>query len=58
VDFGGIEGAIPIARGLGLSASSTIFGRSSRYSDGRPRDSRDYPEARLLLVWTKVGFGK
>jgi Domain of unknown function (DUF3943) len=58
VDFGGIEGAIPITRGLGLSASSTIFGRTSRYTDGRPRDARDYPEARLLLVWTKVGFGK
>lgn len=58
VDFGGIEAAIPITRGLGLSASSTIFSRTSRYSDGRPRDARDYPEARLLLVWTKVGFGK
>jgi hypothetical protein len=58
IDFGGIEAAIPIARGVGLSASSTIFGRKSRYTDGRPVDTRDYPEARLLLVWQKVGFGK
>jgi len=45
-------------RGLGLSASSTVFGRTSRYSDGRARDARDYPEARLMLVWWKVGFGQ
>jgi hypothetical protein len=57
VNFGGIEGAIPIMRNVGLSASSTIFGRSSRYTDGRPRDSRDYPEARLMIVWIKSGFG-
>jgi hypothetical protein len=56
VDFSGIEANIPVARGLGLSASSTIFHRVSRYSDA-PRDVRDYPEARLLLVWTKAGFG-
>jgi hypothetical protein len=58
VDFSGVEAAIPITRGLGVSASSTIFARTSRYTDGRPRDSRDYPEARLMVVWTKVGFGK
>ena len=56
VDFGGIEGALPITRRLGLAASSTIFGRVSNYTDGRPRDRREYPEARLLLVWTKAGF--
>ena len=58
VDFGGIEAAFPIARGLGLAASSTVFGRTSRYSDGRPRDQRDYPEARLMLIWWKIGFGQ
>jgi len=58
VDFGGIEAALPITRGLGVSASSTIFARTSRYTDGRTRDAREYPEARLLLVWTKAGFGK
>jgi Domain of unknown function (DUF3943) len=58
VNFGGIEAAVPIARRLGLAASSTIFGRVSHYTDGRTRDARDYPEARLLLVWTKVGFSE
>ena len=58
VNFGGIEAAIPITGRLGLSASSTIFGRVSHYTDGRTRDARDYPEARLLLVWTKAGFGE
>ena len=57
VNFGGIEAAVPITRRLGLAASSTIFGRVSHYTDGRARDGRDYPEARLLLVWTKAGFG-
>ncbi len=58
VNFGGIEAAIPITRRLGFAASSTIFGRVSHYTDGRTRDARDYPEARLLLVWTKVGFAE
>ena len=58
VNFGGIEGALPITRQLAFAASSTVFGRVSSYSDGRPRDSRDYPEARLLIVWTsRSGFG-
>jgi len=58
VDFGGIEAAIPVTSRLGIAASSTVFGRVSHYTDGRTRDSRDYPEARLLLVWTKAGFGE
>ena len=58
VNFGGIEAAIPITRRLGLAASSTVFGRVSHYTDGRTPDSRDYPEARLLIVWTKAGFGE
>jgi len=52
VDFGGIEGAFPITRQLAFAASSTVFGRISSYTDGRPRDARDYPESRLLLIWT------
>ena len=58
VNFGGIEGAFPITRQLAFAASSTVFGRVSTYTDGRPRDARDYPEARLLIVWTsRSGFG-
>ncbi len=55
VDFSGIEANIPIGGSLGLTASSTVFHRNSRYSGGAPNDVRDYPEARLLLVWTKAG---
>jgi hypothetical protein len=54
VDFSGIEANIPVARGLGIAASSTIFHRISRYSNAK--DERNYPEARLLLVWTKAGL--
>jgi len=55
VDVSGIELTIPIMRGFGIAGHTYVFNRRSRYSD-RPRDSRDYPEARLLLVWTKAGF--
>jgi hypothetical protein len=55
IDYGGIELNLPIARGLGIAGHSTLFYRTSRYADGT-RDRRDYPEARLLLVWTKAGF--
>lgn len=52
VNFGGIEGAFPITPQLAFAASSTVFGRVSNYTDGRLQDARDYPEARLLIVWT------
>lgn len=55
ISFGGTEITVPIARGLGVALHATHFSRSSRYSD-RPRDRRDYPELRLLVVWTKAGF--
>ncbi len=53
VDFSGIEANIPIGRGFGIAAHSTVFHRISRYSTA-PKDERNYPEARLLLVWTKA----
>ena len=56
VDFSGIEANIPLTRGFGLAAHSTIFHRVSRYSTA-PKDERNYPEARLLITWTKAaGF--
>ncbi len=55
VDFSGIEANIPIGRGFGIAAHSTVFHRTSRYSTA-PKDERNYPEARLLLTWTKAGF--
>src|SRR6266496_2872612 len=55
VDFSGIEANIPITRGFGIAAHSTVFHRISRYSTA-PKDERNYPEARVLLVWTKGGF--
>ena len=54
VDFSGIEANIPITRGFGIAAHTTVFHRTSRYSTA-PKDERNYPEARLLLVWTKAG---
>lgn len=53
--FGGAEVTIPLGRGLGVAAHLTHFSRTSRYSD-RPDVRADYPELRLLAVWTKVGF--
>ena len=55
VDVSGVELTIPITHGFGIAGHTYVFNRRSRYSD-RPRDSRDYPEARILLVWTKAGF--
>jgi hypothetical protein len=53
VNLSGVELAIPIAKRLGIAAQTYIFDRESRYAD-RARDRRDYPEGRLLLVWTKA----
>ena len=55
IGFGGTEITIPIARGLGVAVHATHFSRTSRYSD-RPSDRRDYPEVRLLVVWTTANF--
>lgn len=55
VDVSGIELTVPITRGFGIAGHTYAFIRSSRYAD-RPRESRNYTEARLLLVWTKAGF--
>ena len=56
IDVSGIELNIPLAKGLGLAGQTYVFNRNSRYSDA-PRSRRAYHEARLLLVWTKAGFG-
>lgn len=53
VNFSGIEVAIPVTRRLGISAQTNIFDRTSHYID-RAANTRDYPEGRLLLVWTKA----
>jgi hypothetical protein len=53
--FTGAELTLPIARSLGVAAHATYFTRLSRYTD-RPDDRRDYPELRLLAVWTRAGL--
>lgn len=55
VAFGGAELTIPIVRGFGLAIHATDFHRVSNYTD-RPDDRRDYPEVRILAVWTRFGF--
>jgi hypothetical protein len=55
VAFHGGELNIPLMRGFGLALHATQFTRSSTYSDRGP-DRRDYPEIRLLGVWTRFGF--
>jgi hypothetical protein len=53
VNFSGIELAIPVSKRLGIAAQTQIFDRESHYTDRAP-DRRDYPEGRLLLVWTRA----
>jgi hypothetical protein len=53
VNLNGVELAVPVSNHLGIAAQTYIFDRASRYSDRRP-DKRDYPEGRVLLVWTKA----
>lgn len=55
IAFGGAELTIPLTRGMGLAAHTTVFTRTSRYTD-RPDETRQYPELRLLVVWTRAGF--
>jgi len=43
-------------KGFGISGQTYVFNRDSRYSDA-PRARRDYHEGRILLTWTKAGFG-
>jgi hypothetical protein len=51
VNFGGFELAVHIARGLGIGLHALAFGRRSRYSDS-PDETRVFPEARVMLLWT------
>ena len=53
LNLSGIEVAIPVTRHFGIAAQTYIFDRESHYTD-RFRDKRDYPEGRLLLVYTKA----
>lgn len=55
LNISGVELNVPITRGFGIAWHTYVFNRTSWYSDA-PRDRRDYPEGRLLLVWTKAGF--
>jgi hypothetical protein len=55
VRLAGLEVLIPLGRAFGLSAHATSFRRSSRYAGSQ--DRRDYPELRVLAVWTRTGFG-
>lgn len=50
------EVTVPITRAIAVNALFTAFRRASRYSH-RGRDQRDYPEVRLVLVWSRMGFG-
>jgi hypothetical protein len=59
IHVSGLELTLPLAKGFGVSGHAYVFHRESRYSEaqaGTRRDVRDYPEARLLFVWTKAGF--
>lgn len=53
VNFSGVEVTIPVSKHFGIAGQTNIFDRSSHYSDRAP-DRRDYPEGRLLLVWTRA----
>jgi hypothetical protein len=53
VNFSGVEVTLPLGKHFGIAGQTTIFNRASHYSD-RPRDRRDYPEGRLMVVWTQA----
>jgi hypothetical protein len=53
--FVGGELNIPLVKSFGLALHVTKFTRTSNYSTGL-RDRREYPELRILGVWTRFGF--
>ena len=57
VDFLGFELNVPIVRGFAAAIHSTLFNRRSHYLEDGTKDDRNYTELRLLLVYTKAGFG-
>ena len=55
IAFVAAEATLPLVRGFGLAAHLTHFTRTSHYESGLT-DQRDYPELRIMGVWTKAGF--
>ena len=55
IAFVALESTLPLARGLGLALHLTHFTRTSYYESGLT-EKRDYPELRIMGVWTKAGF--
>lgn len=53
VHASGLELLLPLGKRLGIAAQTYIFDRRSHYSDRAP-NRRDYPEGRLLLMWTRA----
>ena len=53
VNESGIELFVPVGRRLGIAAQSYLFDRESHYMT-RPPDRRDFPEGRLMVVWTRA----
>jgi hypothetical protein len=53
INFSGVELKIPLARRLGIAAQAALYDRVSHYI-GAATNRRDYPEGRMLLVWTKA----
>jgi len=53
VNTSGVELYVPVGRRLGVTAQTYLFDRESHYIN-RPPDRRDFPEARLMAVWTRA----
>jgi hypothetical protein len=51
VHFIGLEGIVPIRRGLGVGGTANFYARNSRYTWKSPED-RTFPEFRVFLSWT------
>jgi hypothetical protein len=49
--FSGLEGYIPIARGVGIGAHLSGDARISKYTD-RPENTREFLETRVFVSWT------
>jgi hypothetical protein len=53
VNTSGIELLIPVGKRLGIAAQTYIFDRESHYASGAS-DRRDFPEGRVMPVWTRA----
>lgn len=53
VNTSGLELFVPVGNRLGIAAQTYLFDRESHYRV-RPPDRRDFPEARVMVMWARA----